>query len=273
MRIGFIQLAPVLGNMEATIRKIDGFLRRGQAADLLVLPELCNSGYNFHSPQQAWETSEETEHSEFIRYLQSRCREFDLHVVSGFNERGTDGLYNSAVLVGPEGLLARYRKIHLFMNEKDIFKPGNLGLPVIDLGPVRIGMLVCFDWVFPEVWRILALQGADIVCHPSNLVLPGFAQRVVPAHALLNALFVVTSNRVGSEGDLTFTGLSTIADPKGNVIVQASRTQEELRVIEVDISMARDKMITPRNDLLRDRRPREYSLLIEEITKEGREKS
>jgi predicted amidohydrolase len=261
MKIGFIQFAPVLGDTEATIRKLDRLLPLGADADLLVLPELCNSGYNFRSHEEAWQTSEEVENSVFVRYLESACRQHNCHVVSGFNERDGAHLYNSAILVGPQGLTGRYRKLHLFLNEKDHFQPGDAGLPVFDIGQCRVGMLVCFDWVFPEAWRILALQGADVICHPSNLVLPGLAQSSVPVHALTNRIYVVTANRIGIETDLTFTGLSTIASPTGEVLVQASPTKEEVCLVDMDTELARNKEITSRNDLFADRRPEEYSLL------------
>ena len=127
-------------------------------------------------------------------------------MVSGLNERDGDRLYNSAVLVGPEGYVGRYRKLHLFMNEKDYFQPGDAGLPVFDIGACKVGMLVCFDWQFPEAWRVLALKGADVICHPANLVLPGLAQRAVPIHALTNRVYVVTGNRTGTEGGLDLHG-------------------------------------------------------------------
>ena len=267
MKVGFIQLAPVLGDVQATIRKIDSLIHHCKIADILVLPELCNSGYNFNSYQQAWETSEELESSIFVQYLKSKCKQFNLFIVAGFNERHNELLYNSAILIGPKGYIGKYRKLHLFMNEKDYFKPGDVGLPVFDIGLCKIGMLVCFDWIFPEVWRILALKGAEIICHPSNLILPGFAQKAVPIHALTNRVYIVTANRIGTEGDLSFTGLSTIADPKGEILVQASQAEEEVGIKDIDITMARDKMITQRNDVFSDRRPGEYSLLTEDIVK------
>jgi predicted amidohydrolase len=135
-------------------------------------------------------------------------------------------------------------------------------LPVFDVGPYRVGMLVCFDWLFPEVWRILALKGADVICHPSNLVLPGLAQRAVPIHALTNRLYVVTANRIGTEGNLLFTGMSTIANPKGEVLLQASPTDTEVGLVEADPEMARDKEITARNHIFADRRPEEYAFLL-----------
>jgi predicted amidohydrolase len=262
LKIGFIQCAPVLGDVQAAIRKIDQLLHGCEIADILVLPELCNSGYNFVSHEQAYETSEEIENSIFIQFLEQKCSQLNLYLVSGFNERDKEVLYNSAVLIGPSGYIGRYRKLHLFMNEKDYFTPGNTDLPVYDIGLCKIGMLVCFDWIFPEVWRILALKGAEIICHPSNLVIPGLAQRAVPIHALTNRVYTVTANRIGAERDLSFTGLSTIANPTGDILVQASQNEEEVGITDVDIALARDKMITDRNDIFADRRPEQYSSIL-----------
>lgn len=264
MKIGYVQVAPVLGDLEATIGKLDSLRNEFKAADIIVLPELCNSGYNFESMEQARATAEDAQTGPFVRYLCSLAQEHGQFIVAGVNERDAndDQLYNSAILVGPDGLIGKYRKLHLFMNEKDFFRPGDLGLPVFDLGVCRLGMLICFDWIFPEPWRILALKGADIICHPSNLVLPGLAQRGVPIHALMNRIFVVTANRIGTERDMTFTGLSIIADPKGDVLAQAPEAQPEVRVVDMDIHLARDKMVTPRNHCLADRRPDQYGELI-----------
>ncbi|MFZ7113509.1 MAG: nitrilase-related carbon-nitrogen hydrolase [Desulfatiglandales bacterium] len=265
MKIGYIQMAPVLGDRDATIRKIDRLMQQGKGADILVLPELCNSGYNFTDRQHAWNASETIDQSIFIQYLVSICRDYGLHIVSGFNEKDGNRLYNAAILVGPHGYLGKYRKLHLFMNEKDYFEHGDIGLPIFTVGSCRVGLLVCFDWIFPEVWRILALKGADIVCHPSNLVLPGLAQKAVPVHALLNRIHIVTANRVGTEGDLTFTGLSTIADHRGNVLLQATEVREEVGIVNVNPELARDKRVTPRNDIFEDRRPDQYRDLIDSL--------
>ena len=257
-------MAPALGDLDATMEMLDRLIDRTDKADIIVLPELCNSGYNFKDFEQAWSTSEKIEQSLFIEYLISKCSELGLFIVSGFNERAGDHLYNTAILVGPEGYVGRYRKYHLFMNEKDCFKPGDEGLPVFDTGGVRVGLLICFDWIFPEVWRILALKGADIICHPSNLVLPELAQKAIPVHAVTNRVFIVTANRVGTEGDLTFTGRSVIADPKGNVIKQGSDAGEEVGITEIDLELAKEKMITPKNHLFHDRRPELYGELVEQ---------
>ena len=263
MKIGFIQFSPKLGDIDANIKKIESFADQFKTADLIVLPELCNSGYNFKSSKQAFDTSEEIEKSKFIDCLKSICKQYDLFIASGFNEREGKELYNISVLIGPDGFIGKYRKLHLFMNEKKYFKPGNAGLPVFDIGICKVGMLVCFDWMFPEVWRILAIKGADVICHPSNLVLPGLCQRAIPIHCLTNMVYIVTTNRTGTEDDLTFTGLSTIANPMGEVLYQASEDKEEVKIVDINISLARDKKITPMNDIIKDRRTSEYKELIE----------
>ncbi|HWR82504.1 MAG TPA: nitrilase-related carbon-nitrogen hydrolase [Candidatus Deferrimicrobium sp.] len=262
MKVGFVQLAPVLRDLQATIRTIEALIPATGPADLLVLPELCNSGYDFRSAKEAWDCSESVKDSVFIRYLESLSAKRHCHIVSGFNERDGDRLYNSAVLVGPDGYIGAYRKLHLFLNEKDLFTPGDIGLPVFDIGLCKIGITICFDWIFPEIWRILALEGADLICHPSNLVIPGLAQRAVPIHALTNRVFVITANRIGTEGELTFTGRSIIADPRGAVLIEASGASEKVGIVDIDIELARDKMMTPRNHLLADRRPEEYRRLL-----------
>ncbi|RJR35508.1 MAG: carbon-nitrogen hydrolase [Desulfobacteraceae bacterium] len=262
MKVGIIQFSPALAEREETIRRIDSLIDQCEGADIVVLPELCNSGYNFPSWEAAWNSSEVIGESIFVRFLEDKCRRLGLHVVSGFCEREGEHLFNSAVLVGPDGVVGKYRKLHLFLNEKDFFQPGNAGLPVFDLGFCRLGMLVCFDWFFPEIWRILSLKGADIICHPSNLVLPGFAQKAIPVHALTNRVFVATCNRIGSEGDLRFTGISLLADPKGEVLAQASPDGTEVLLRDIDVNRSRDKNITRRNHLFQDRRPEEYLALI-----------
>jgi predicted amidohydrolase len=265
LKIGFVQFAPALADVQATMHQIESLAPLCAGADLLVLPELCNSGYNFTSHQQAWESSEQINDSVFLRFLEDLSQRHGFFVVSGLNERDGSRLYNSAVLVGPGGYVGRYRKLHLFMNEVDYFDPGDVGLPVFDIGSCKVGMLICFDWLFPEVWRILALKGADVICHPSNLVLPGLAQSAVPIWALTNRVYVVTANRIGSEGDLTFTGLSTIASPRGDVRMQASASEVRVGLVDADTALSRNKLITPRNDIFRDRRPQEYGLLAETV--------
>lgn len=263
MNIGYVQFAPALNEVKATIQQLEALLPKGRDADLLVLPELCNSGYNFATKEQAFASSETIADSLFLAFLGEKCRQFHFDIVVGFNEREGGQLYNSSILIGKNGIGGRYRKIHLFDREKEFFQPGNDGLPVFNSGTATIGMLICFDWIYPEVWRILALKGADIICHPANLILPGLAQRAVPIHALTNRIYVVTGNRIGSEGELHFTGGSLITDPRGQVLSSAPEEKDYISIESIEPAFARDKVVTPLNDLFKDRRPDEYSLLTE----------
>jgi predicted amidohydrolase len=184
--------------------------------------------------------------------------------VCGLAEREGERLFNAAVLVGPDGLVACYRKVHLFRFEKEIFTPGDGGFEVHEVAGARVGMLVCFDWIYPEAARALALAGADVIAHPSNLVLP-HAQRALVTRCLENRVFWVLANRTGSEREghrsLTFTGRSRIGAPDGRVLADAGPDGTVLEVVTVDPSEARDKHVTPENDLLADRRPALYGRL------------
>ncbi|GET26712.1 nitrilase-related carbon-nitrogen hydrolase [Prolixibacter sp. NT017] len=258
MKIATVQFAPVIGDTDATVARLRSLLKEAAAADLVVLPELANSGYAFSSQEEAWSLSECVEESHFLSFLTEECRKHQFAIATGFNERYGDKLFNSAVLLDADGVIGTYRKAHLFLNEKDIFEPGDTGFPVFLLGEVRVGMLICFDWVFPEAWRIMGLKGADIVCHLSNLVLPGLAQRTVPAHAVTNRYFVALANRIGQERELTFTGSSLICGVKGEILAEADATKEQVLMTTIDPLQARDKSLTNRNNWLQDRRPKLY---------------
>lgn len=261
-KLGLIQFEPKLDNQEENISSLEEILVNAREADLLVIPELANSGYNFESRKQAFNLSEDIKTGRFTEFLVSQAKKYNMFIVSGINERSGNKLYNTAILVGPKGLIGTYRKIHLFMKEKDIFEKGDLDLKVFDLGFCKTGMLICFDWIFPEVWRILALKGADVICHPSNLVLP-YAQKAVPVHGMINRTFNITANRIGTEKNLTFTGQSFVSDPYGEILSMASREMTEIIVVDIDPQNARNKMITERNHAFSDRIPSAYSFLTQ----------
>ena len=257
MKIALIQFAPVFGNLKANIESLKHLLYKAKDADLVVLPELANTGYNFESREEASLLSETTKGSVFLDFIKESCLQYNFTIATGFLEKEEKKLYNSAILMNANGIIGIYRKLHLFMKEKIIFEKGNKELLVFSVGGVKIGMLVCFDWMFPEVWRKLALQGADIILHPSNLVLP-YAQSVIPSYALVNRVFIATANRIGSEKELSFTGKSIIADPKGVILAQAG-IQEEIVFADIEPELARNKMITPMNDIFTDRRTDIYN--------------
>ena len=261
--VAYIQFAPVLDDLNSTIKNLEPLIENVSNANLVVLPELANSGYNFKNKEQAFQTAESTETGIFTNFLKEKCKQHNFHIVSGINEIENGKLFNSAILVNSDGCIGKYRKIHLFLNEKKYFQHGNK-LPVFDLGFCKIGILICFDHLFPEPWRILALKGAQIICHPSNLV-TNLTLKTLPAQALMNKIFIITANRIGSEGDLFFTGKSRIIDPLGERICQAFIDKEDTSIIKIDPNKADDKIINSMNHIFKDRKAEVYAKYLNDF--------
>ena len=261
MNVGFFQFDPQFGETQRNVDSIIHTIHDFQG-DLLVFPELALSGYQFLSKEEAWEFAEEVPTGSVCQQLEQAIQGRELYVVVGLAERAQGRLYNSAILIGPNGHVGTYRKTHLFFEETLWFSPGNTGFQVWDIGVAKIGLLVCFDWFYPEAARMLALKGADILCHPSNLVLPHCPDAMV-TRCLENHVFAITANRVGREqrgnkSPLSFIGLSEVVAPNGHIVHRATRKDPELFSCEIDVAHARNKRINPYNDLLNDRRPEWY---------------
>lgn len=264
MKAGYLQFKPELFNPEANIRKIEGLVKN-KNFDLLVIPELANSGYLFSSISELEKCSEEIPGGVYCKFLQRLAAENKSLIVSGICEKSGDNYYNSSILVYPDGGIKTYRKIHLFYEEKNWFKPGNSAPEVYDIsgdfGNVKIGMMICFDWLFPETARTLALKGAQIICHPSNLVLQ-YCQKAMYARAVENRVFTITANRTGKDingrKELFFTGASVIIDPKGNYLARGTDEGEECVIVNIEPELALDKNVTPMNNVFEDRRTEFY---------------
>lgn len=265
MRVGYVQFAPIFGEKERNLRRIEELLGEREA-DLWVLPELCTTGYQFTKKEELQELAEPVPGGPTLERVARWARERGAHFVLGLAERDGEKFYNSAALVGPDGLVAVYRKAHLFFREKLFFALGDQPFRVAQVGNVPVGILICYDHMFPEAARALALQGAWVLAHPANLVLPGLGQLTMRVRALENRVFVVTANRVGREAReepaLTFTGMSQIVAPNGEVLASSSPTAEEAVVVEIEPERAKDKKLTPLNDLFADRRPELYGDLL-----------
>ena len=263
MRIGIAQTSPAFGERDRNIA--DALRLIGEEhADLWVLPELFASGYQFTAADEVRGLAELVPDGPTTQALIEHATKHDCLVVAGLPERDGDCCYNSAILVGPSGFLSCYRKVHLFCAEVEFFSPGDRSFPVLDVGIARIGLMVCFDHLFPESARSLALQGADVIAHPANLVMPDLAQWTMRVRALENGVFTATANRVGEESrtseTLVYTGQSQVVGPDGEVLVRLSKDRAETAVVEIDIERARNKRITNHNDKLADRRPDQYRL-------------
>jgi predicted amidohydrolase len=259
VRVAVIQTNPAFGEVESNVRAALALIETVEA-DLFVLPELFNTGYNFSDAEEVSRLSESLSGITF-KSLRTFAGDRLCHIVYGFAEK-VDRFYNSAALVGPDGLIGIYRKVHLFDREKLFFTPGNLGFPVFDLHFGKIGIMICFDWIYPESARTLALKGAQLIAHPSNLVLPHCPDAMV-TRCLENRVFAATADRVGREDrggvDLRFIGKSEIVSPSGAVLQRLSEDKPGVAVVEIDLAEANNKRINVFNDLLADRRVDQYS--------------
>ena len=262
-RVGFVQGRPRFGRPQENLERALA-LAGPLAADLVVLPELWSSGYVFSSHAEVAALSEDAATGPTARRLGAAARRERRHYVAGFPERHRGRFFNSAMLVAPSGVLAVYRKLHLFEREREWFSPGNLPLAVHRVGAARVGLMICFDWRFPEVARVLALQGADVIAHPSNLVFPN-AQEAMRTRSIENRVYTVTANRIGTEerpgGRVPFTGRSQIVAPSGEVVARAAKSATAAMAVDCDLAAARDKSLTALTPIFASRRPEFYRLL------------
>jgi predicted amidohydrolase len=262
IKIGFIQFNPIFGKVNENNKKIESFVSKVKA-DLLVLPELCNTGYMFKDKNELKLLAEEIPKDKTTKEWTRIAKENNVFLVGGLAEKDSSDFYDSSVLIGPKGFVGKYRKTHLFLNEKKIFKPGDLGFNVFDTSIGRIGLMICFDYMFPEAARVLALKGADIICNPVNLVSPpSRVMTVMRARALENGVYAIAVNRIGEERGHVFQGGSEIIGPRMETLVKAE-DKEEVEVVEVDLEKARDKKYTELNDLLKDRRIEFYKEIVD----------
>jgi len=260
-RVGLCQFASKLLNVEDNLIHMRQLLET-QSADLVVLPELATSGYVFSCIQEVKSVAEPAETGPTASLFRELAAERNTSYVVGFVEKDGDALYNASMLVNPDGKVYVYRKTHLFYEEKKWFSPGNSGFNVFAAkGGVKVGMMICFDWLFPESARTLALKGAQILAHSANLVLP-WCQKAMLTRSLENRVFSITSNRFGTERngekELFFTGMSQIVDTHGDILHRCGEQEEGLFVVGIHPEDADNKMITELNDAFTDRRPELY---------------
>lgn len=274
VRVACLQMEPIVGEKDRNVKHSLEMI--GKAADngakLLVLPELCNSGYVFTSRDEAFALAEAIPEGPTTQAWMKVAKERGLYIVAGISEREGDCLYNSSVVVGPEGYIGTFRKVHLWNEENLYFEPGNLGFPVFSTPIGRIGTFICYDGWFPESYRLCALQGADIVCIPTNWVpIPGqdpkreaMANILVMGSAHSNSVFVAAADRVGTERGQPFVGQSLIASYTGwPVAGPASATDEEIIYADINLADARRKRNwNEYNQVLRDRRSDVYDEML-----------
>ena len=274
IKIAVVQMNSLMGEKDKNIDKTINFIN--EAADkrvnLIVFPELCNTGYMFNSRSELFMLAEEIPAGITVQTWINIAKEKNIYIVGGIAEREENRIYNSAVIVGPEGYIGTYRKCHLWFKEKLIFDPGNLNFPVFELPFGRIGIQICYDFYFLEGTRILALQGADIIVVPTNWpagvntwdkqgYCMGNHRAIVYANA--NKVYIACANRVGTERGQMFSGSSIITGPNGSPITgPAGKDTEEIMIAKLDIMESRRSKYLDLDESLHDRRCDIYDKIL-----------
>jgi predicted amidohydrolase len=258
-----VQLGQPEINLGSMIAKLETAVAAG--AQLTIFPECSLPGYCFDSREEAMPYAETIPGPSCGR-LADACSRLGTFAIMGMLESAADKLFNACVLVGPSGIVASYRKIHLpFLGIDRFTDPGDRPFAVHAAGEVRVGMNICYDSAFPESARVMALDGADLIALPTNFP-PGaecMAAHVANTRAMENNVYYACVNRVGTERGFTFIGQSKICDPSGRPLAEAPHTNEEILYADVDVQRARSKRIVrvPEKhiiDRFKDRRPEMY---------------
>ncbi|HBW3129310.1 TPA: hydratase [Klebsiella pneumoniae] len=269
--VACLQMEPLFGEVDKNVARSIHLIEEAaaQGGKLIVLPELCNTGYVFHTREEAFSLGEHIPDGKTTQAWIACATRLQIWLVAGITERDGDVLYNSAVIIGPNGFLGRYRKVHLWGEEALFFEAGNLGFPVFKTPIGNLGCHICYDSWFPESFRLAALQGADIICVPTNWVpIPGqdekreaMANILLMAAAHSNSIYVAAADRVGTEREQPFIGQSLIVSYTGwPVAGPASRTSPEILLAELNLANARrHRNWNDFNQVLKDRRPEVYS--------------
>jgi predicted amidohydrolase len=278
VRVAVVQFDPQVGveNLTSNAAAVRDRLSRAveEGADLIVLPELATTGYTFATREEAYAHAEPVPTGPTIVWWEEFAAEHNVYIVGCLPELDGVELFDTAVLVGPEGFIGKYRKTHLWNEEKLFFSPGNLGYPVFETKIGRIGLLVCWDIWFPETARIVAQQGADIICIPTGWVWTPpplydasgtcMAAYLTMTAAHANNVFIATADRIGTERTSGFMGNSLIAGTNGWPIDRIAGPDEDTIVYaDIDVVQARTAPIWNQlNDLHRDRRTDLYDQLL-----------
>ena len=263
IRVTVIQNSPQFGAPEKNRKEVEDLLfsQEDPSAGLIVLPELFATGYQFVSKDELVSLAEPEDGPTF-EFLSSLSRKTGAVVVGGLPIRRADGISNGALVVWGERLLASYDKVHLFDRERDFFVEGKSPLPVVTTPFGPMGVMICFDWLFPEALRSLALSGATVVAHPANWVLP-FGPQGMILRSVENRLFTVTANRVGTEergglSPLRYIGESQIVSPKGEILARAGSDRPEIITATIRPEEALSKKVAEKSDFFEQRRPELY---------------
>jgi predicted amidohydrolase len=278
VRVAVVQFDPQCGPENCSANLSNSLYLAQQAAaggaNLIVLPELANTGYAYRNREEAFALAEAVPDGPSVQQWSEFACTHNVYLAAGLAERDGNKLYDCAVLVGPDGFIGKYRKAHLWNLEKLWFSPGELGFPVFETPIGRIGLMICWDVWFPEVPRLLSLQGADIICSLNNWVWtppPLFdetgkcmASYLTITAAHVNNVFIAAANRIGTDRGNRFLGCSLIAGTNGWPLGRVAGAEEEtILYADIDLVSARSAPIwNSLNDLPRDRRVDLYGPML-----------
>ena len=281
-KIAGIQMDVTIGEVSANIDNvIERFKTTTQnGAALSIFPECVLTGYCFNDLEEARQFAEPIPGPSTER-LTRACQDLNAYMVVGMLELDGTDVFNAAVLIGPDGVISNYRKVHLPYLGVDMFTSfGDRAFASHQAGDVNVGMLICYDASFPEASRCLAMGGADLIALPTNWP-PGAettADYTINSRAVENAVYFAAINRVGNERGFSFIGRSSICDPNGNTLVKAETRGEEILYADIDVQLARTKKIVrvPGKHAINrmaDRRPELYGPLTQptNLPKPGRD--
>jgi predicted amidohydrolase len=276
VKIAGVQMEPKILQKERNLARCLEFIQltAKEGARLIIFPECALSGYIFSSLEEAMPVAEPIP-GPSIDQIHALCKELQVYVVMGLLERDEDKCYNTAALLGPEGVVGKHRKVHLPCVGIDRFvEHGDIPFAVYDTMAGRIGMGICYDGIFPEHARVLALQGADLVVLPTNWPkgTQGTPKYVVPTRAIENHIFYAAVNRVGEERGITFFGRSRIAYWFG-ILADGKPNEEDILYAEIEPATAREKRLIAAPgemeiDVIHDRRPDFYGPICHTVREE-----
>ncbi len=259
INIGFFQFKSKFGDVNYNLERINDNLKN-KKINLLVLPELYTTGYLFKNKNELKKYSEEIPSGKSVQKIKDICKNNNVYIVCGLPEIKKNKLYNSCVLVGPKGYIGKYQKTHLFYKEKNTFNKGETNYKVFKTAIGNIGLIICFDYMFPEIVRTLALKGVDIICCPCCLkTKPKKVMTCMRSRSLENGIFTITVNKVGKERNIDFCGESEIVDPRMKVLAKGNN-REDIQMVTIDVKKARNKNYNKYNNLMGDRRKELYKL-------------
>ncbi|MEX0937735.1 MAG: carbon-nitrogen hydrolase family protein [Pirellulales bacterium] len=277
-KVAAVQMDVAFAAVDENLARVEDKLAEAarHGAHLVVFPECALTGYCFDAYEEAMTVAEPIPGPATER-ITAACRATGSFAIVGMLEADGERLFNACVLVGPEGVVGTYRKVHMPRLGVDwLATPGDRPFEVHSTGPLRVGMNICYDGSFPEASRIMALAGADLLALPTNWppAAEHFARYVIPTRALENHVYSLSANRIGTERGFRFIGLSMICHPTGRPLAMADHDREAILYAQVDPAVARQKHLVRvpgkhEIDRLADRRPEMYGAITSPHTGEA----